>query len=165
MSCARATFVLASLAAACRPEPAEKPAAPSSRACTEIGCGPGINVRFDRRHPWNYADYRVEVVEDDRTVTCTTTIPLLCGGTPPCTDPSVTLEEIGCALAVGEQALGGVALAHVPATLTVRVFENDTLLSEDTWTPTPRTTRPNGPHCEPECVQASDVTLVLPPAW
>jgi hypothetical protein len=160
-----ALAVLAPLAAgACRGEPAPSPPAPGARACTEIGCGPGMSVRFDRVPPWSAADYRVEIDDGDGTVTCTTTMPLLCDATPACSDASVTLEEIGCALAFGEQAIGGVALTDVPETLTVRVFEGDTLLAEGTWTPTSRTTRPNGPECEPECVQAPDVTLVLPPA-
>jgi hypothetical protein len=149
---------------ACRSEPGPSPPPPVGRACTEIGCGPGISVRFDRRPPCSYADYRVEVIADERTITCETKMPLLCDATPSCSDPSVTLEEIGCALAIGEQSLGGVSLANVPRALTVRVFEGETLLAEGAWTPEARTSRPNGPECEPECVQAPDVTLVLPPA-
>ena len=165
MSLARVLAVLVLVGAgSCRAETAPSASAPVARACTEIGCGPGIIVRFDRRPPWSYGEYRVEVAAGDDAITCTTKLPLLCDAPPACTDPSVTLEEIGCALAIGEQALGGVTLARVPETLTVRVFEGDTLLAEDTWTPEARTTRPNGPQCEPECVQARDVTLVLPPA-
>lgn len=162
----RPTIILSLLPAlgACRTEAEPSAPGPTPRACTEIGCGPGTIVRFDRHPPWSYGEYRVEVVDDGRTVECTTKIPLLCGAAPACSDPAVTLEEIGCALAVGEQALGGVSLAHVPQELTVRLFEGDTLLAEDTWTPTARTSRPNGPQCEPECVQAPDVTLVVRPA-
>jgi len=143
------------------------PASPSpggAVACTEIGCGPAFIVDFERPEPWARGVYGVEVVVDGDAFTCPREIPLTCDDDPACPRPDVQLIEIGCALGVGEQALGGLQfIGDPPAHVEVRVLENDEEIGQGSFDPAYTESQPNGPECEPTCTQAPNAAVVLGP--
>jgi hypothetical protein len=148
----------------CKPPsaPAAPPPAPPSRACTEIGCGPAFGVEFQRAAGWGLGVYRIELQVDGETVSCERQIPLHCDEEPACSRADVQLVEIGCALDVSQQSLGGVQfVAEGPAQVSVRVRHDDTELGTAEYAPQYTESRPNGPDCEPVCRQAKHETLVL----
>ena len=103
-------------------------------ACTEIGCSNGLVVQFSGAHqpgPWT-----VEVSatgEAPRTVSCA--------------------AGVHCGPAFYENFL--------PSVITVRVTANNKTEEHANITPTPRTVRPNGLQCDPECNQPI-VTVSFP---
>ncbi|MCA9695602.1 MAG: hypothetical protein R3A51_00335 [Nannocystaceae bacterium] len=126
------------------------------RACTEIGCGSSVSIELLKRDGvWGPGAYTVTVVADGETTTCSVTMPLSCDAPPPCGEnSSVVIGLSGCALPVEQQSLSGVeVIGGAPKRIEVQIALDGQGLSEATFTPEYRTSRPNGPECEPECTQ------------
>jgi hypothetical protein len=151
-----AFVVVAALAGGC------KTSAPTPPVCTQIGCGAALGIQFQRAEGWGLGVYRVELDVDGEAVTCERQVPLHCDQPPACSRPDVQLIEIGCALDVSQQSLGGVQfVADGPPQVSVRVLHDGVELGAARYVPVYVESRPNGPECEPVCRQAKEETLVL----
>lgn len=135
-------------------------------ACTEIGCAPSLRVHFARAH-WPAGTYRIEVTVDAASEVCQVVVPLACNVGSMCTGqvgPDVSPELSGCALDPGLHTIEGVAFAHGdPASVTVRVVQDERELGNSIFRPSYVTSRPNGPDCLPVCHTAATETLTLAP--
>ncbi|AKT36751.1 hypothetical protein [Chondromyces crocatus] len=136
-----------------------------SSDCTLLACASSFVVDFVRTGAWNPGEYRIRVVTEDRSVDCTTSLPLSCNAPSPCpADANVQLLLVGCNLAPSEHYLGGVEFAQgaTPASVTVSVFHDEQLLGEGSYRPTYTTSNPNGPDCEPTCRTSPPERIELP---
>ncbi|MBI4954183.1 MAG: hypothetical protein HY908_19320 [Myxococcales bacterium] len=136
------------------------------RSCTEMGCGAAFRVELAPALA-GAADYRIDVTADGVLTSCTVTLPFAsCTGAPACVPPesAFLVERSGCALPASEHQITGVLWpASGPTTVTVEVRRNGTLLATGTYTPTYRSSEPNGPDCGPVCTEAeAPATLVVP---
>ncbi|MBI5536356.1 MAG: hypothetical protein HY898_26785 [Deltaproteobacteria bacterium] len=144
--------LLAILMGACVVDPS------SDKACTMLGCQNGFVVAF-QASSWPTGSYQVALEADGRTVLCSATIPLA-KGTPAnaCDADDVQLGLSGSELAVAQQSLSEVRfLGTLPKQVRVIVRRDSSELAEQTYSPTYKTSQPNGPACEPTCTNASDV--------
>ena len=154
------------LAFLCACKPASQPEAPPpQRACTEIGCMNGLNVRVEKPTPWPAGDYEFVFDLDGTAVTCKGALPL-----PPCErspalvcDPAgrVQVTESGCALPAEQHGWGDVQIEGEPAHAKVTIRHAGAVLHEADLQPEYRTLQPNGPDCEPTCRSAS-VSIAVP---
>ena len=150
----------------CSPSPsASHRAAPPSRTCTEIGCGPTWILDFSRKGQWPLGKVRVELRLDGEAFTCRTEIPLDCTVIPACGPRGgVSLIETGCASGTPAHRISGVQFERLaPTEVSVEVYQNEELLGADTFAPDYRRARPNGPGCEPVCKMAASGALALEP--
>lgn len=137
---------------------------PVERGCTEIGCADGLNVDLSSG-PWKAGAYVFELKGDGKTQRCEGTLPLPSCDVPGlvCTgDLEAQVSVSGCALPAGQQGFGPIQLREGPAKVSVRITRDGATIADATMTPTYKTSRPNGPTCEPECRQASDGVFVGP---
>jgi len=135
-------------------------------ACTEIGCAPSLRIRFARAR-WPAGTYRLEVTADAANEVCQVVVPLVCNAGSMCTGQGgleVFPELSGCALDPALNTIEGVAFTYsVPASVTVRVVQDERELGKATFTPSYATSLPNGPDCLPVCHTAATETLTLAP--
>ena len=133
-----------------------------SQACTLIGCQSGMTVSFTRA-AWPAATYAVTATLDGKDHVCTLTLPSSCDKSPSCTgDATVMIGWAGCGLGSAEQSLTSVILLKENvAKLSVSVRQDGAEVGAGQWSPTWTESRPNGPKCDPVCVQAAGVTLAL----
>ncbi len=131
------------------------------KGCTLIGCNTGMTVDFSKA-AWPAGDYEVAVELDGKTVTCKSTLPLSCTSSQGCDDIGVLLTESGCALDKSQHKLGGIAIVNAtPGSVKVDVKFGGASIGSGSWSPVWKTTRPNGPDCDPECKQTDNPTLNL----
>lgn len=133
-------------------------------ACTEMACQSGMRIGLrPASGVWPKGSYRFQVVADDASTNCTSTIPLPKGeGQPSCSSELAVLEESGALLGPAEQRFGGVQVLRPAEKITVRVFRDGRELVMGTFAPDYRSVEPNGPGCPPTCKQGADVEMVVP---
>lgn len=132
------------------------------RVCSTIGCVDGLTVALQAR-AWPAGSYEFAVRLDQRTVTCTGTLPLPACGTPSltCDGPGVAIGESGCALPPEQHGFGEIHVDTTPDEVEVRLsFEGKARVTY-TSKPVYRTTQPNGPECEPTCTNGG-ITMEVP---
>jgi hypothetical protein len=140
-------------------------AACSSKECTLVGCGVPFEVTFQPvGGRWVMpASYEVDVTADGRVSRCVVALPFpSCAGPgPTCTgDPEWQLLTSGCGLPAEQHGIGGIWFGRSrPAKVDVSVTRGDMRLAVGTFTPTYRTSEPNGPGCGDVCVTAPPATL------
>jgi len=153
----------------------------TTKACTEVGC----NDQFSATIEAPLASlppgmHRLEVIADGTTLTCTFSVPLeppASGGWP---DP---VCSAGLSLSVGPavmcttfetDAIKGqrcdpipdrvsehLYFSATPTQVAVTQWAGDTMIFQQTATPTYQVSYPNGPDCGPACRQGS-VTWSIP---
>jgi hypothetical protein len=111
------------------------------------------------------------VTADGATTTCSFTLPLASGsGSPSCpTGPAVQITQAMSCVSTGTPGymsqtctpIAGkfsevVTLSGMPAAVHVTVAVGGTTYLDDALTPAYKTSRPNGPNCDPICSQGSD---------
>ena len=140
----------------------------SSEVCTLIGCGSAFEITFrpaDGR--WTPGTYTITVTADGTTGTCVVTLPLA-----PCETSSSSCSgirdwsaiESGCALPPNQHAISGIVFGRTtPATIDVVVSQDGRQLAEGTFTPSYRTSQPNGPDCPDTCRGAPAATMSIQP--
>jgi hypothetical protein len=132
--------------------------------CTEIACAPSLRVHFARTR-WPTGRYQIEVTADGASEVCQLVVPLACSVGSMCTGQAqldLSPELSGCALDPGLHAIEGVALRYSqPASVSVRVVQDDRELGIGTFNPSYVTSRPNGPDCLPVCHTAATENLTL----
>jgi hypothetical protein len=135
-------------------------------ACTEIGCAPSLRVHFVRAR-WPAGTYRIEVTADGASEACQVVVPLACNVRATCTGQAqldVSPQLSGCALDPGLHSIEGVAFSYsLPASVTVRVVQDERELGMGIFRPGYVLSRPNGPACLPACHTAPTETLTLAP--
>jgi hypothetical protein len=135
-------------------------------ACTEIACAPTLKVHF-ARPAWPAGAYRIEVTADGASDVCEVNVPLACNVASSCTGLGgldVSPEVSGCALDPGLHTILGLAFTYsVPASVTVRVVQDERELGKGSFSPSYVTAQPNGPDCPPVCHTATTETLTLAP--
>ncbi len=136
-------------------------ASPQPQACTGIGCNIGYQITLTSASAWKAGKYTVEVVSDGVTTTCTATLPLTSASTADCTKAGVQIGLSGSMLPPEQQSLSDILLTATPKAVTITLSRDGAQLVTKSFTPTYKTSRPNGPDCEPTCTSASD-TLALP---
>ncbi len=145
------------------------------KSCTEIGCRNSASVRLlsvDGAHK----AYQMTVLADGRSITCTTP-PFTGSGdvsSRPCSAPevSVSIERlVDCTEtrngdAVSQSCVPNGELAQTltfdatPSQVVVELVEESGATFERTFTLQYRTVMPNGPECEPACLQSNDEWVV-----
>lgn len=133
-------------------------------ACTEMACQSGIRIGLrPASGVWPKGAYRFQVVADDASTNCTSTMPLAkTSEKPSCSSELAVLEESGALLPESEQKFGGIQVLRPAEKITVRVFRDGHELVMATYAPNYRSVEPNGPGCPPTCKQGVDVEMVVP---
>ncbi len=133
-------------------------------ACTEIGCVDGLVLNVAPDYHWAPGDYVFAFKIDGQPQTCRGSLPLKPCGEPSviCDGSGVMITESGCALPPDAHGFGTITLANGPAQVDVTITHNGQTLVQKTITPTYKTSRPNGPQCEPQCRQASVELFAAP---
>jgi hypothetical protein len=140
----------------------------SNKACTLIGCGLPFEIRFEKVDgAWPAGTYDVSVTADGVAASCDTTLPFAscqtsstkCTGTR-----GWDLAESGCALPAGQHSIAGIEFRQAtPANVAVVVTLDGRKIGEGTFTPSYKTSQPNGPGCGDPCYGAEAGTLTLQP--
>ncbi len=143
------------------------PDAPSISAsgateCTEMGCNDGYQIDITPYEAWPAGEYRYVLELDERTVTCTGTLPLQPCGSPSitCDGEGVSITESGCALDPAQHAFGGVSIPELPQSVHLRLEHNGTPLVDQALTVEYTSSQPNGPGCGPACCQGGDAVAL-----
>lgn len=129
------------------------------QACTTIGCVDGFSVNVASTGTWKPGNYLVTVVADGVTTTCSATFPLT-GAAAQCSGSGVVVGLSGSALPAEQQSIPNVAIQSTPKSVKVEIARDGASLGSQTFTPTYKTSQPNGPNCAPTCTQASDTLTV-----
>lgn len=130
--------------------------------CTAIGCADGFFVTITSASAWPAGAYVVTVVADGATTTCAATFPLTASSTPACSGPGVQVGLSGSLLPAAQQSIASVTLMTTPKAVSIDVARDGASIGGRSYTPTYKTSRPNGPDCEPVCTNASDTLAVSP---
>jgi hypothetical protein len=119
------------------------------QACTEIGCGPSLEVSFSRAS-WPAGNVNIVVVADGTTTNCSVTLPF-----------ASCDETSGCALPAAQHAVSGLLWsANGPSQVTITVSQDGTMLGTQSFQPTYTTSEPNGAGCPPVCTQSSTPSVI-----
>ena len=59
-----------------------------------------------------------------------------------------------------QQSIVNVSLSATPKTVEIEIARDGASLGGQTYTPTYKTSQPNGPKCAPVCTQASDTLAI-----
>lgn len=128
------------------------------QACTEIGCGPALEVALARAS-WPAGKVDIVVVADGTTTTCSVTLPFAsCDNLVQCdmASPAFAIETSGCALPMNQHAVTGVMWSTSgPKDVTITVSQDGMMLGSKMFQPMYSSSQPNGPGCEPTCNQAT----------
>ena len=142
---------------------------PPQTGCTEIGCNDGLTVTFAPNSGWAPGSYRFVIDIDGQVTTCEGSLPLKdCDAGPslqcsPATE-RVRIGESGCALPPEQQGFSELQIGVPPAaSVKITVSRDGAELVQKTLAPQYKTSRPNGPDCEPVCQSASE-SLMIPGA-
>ncbi len=150
-------MTLLPLLAACGP--AEK-LDPGDRACTAMGCIDGFYVTVTSSGAWKAGEYVVTVVADGVTTKCSMTFPLTSSSRSDCSGAGVQVGLSGSLLPEAQQSISSIALSSTPASVAIAITRDGVSLASSVFTPSYKTSRPNGPDCEPICTSASDTLTV-----
>ena len=134
-------------------------------ACTEMACQNGMRIGFrPSSGVWPKGTYRFQVLADDASTSCTSTIPLpKPSDKPACAADYLVLEESGGALPAGpDQSFGGVQVLRAAEKITVHISRDGHELVTGTYSPNYRSVEPNGPGCPPTCKQGEEAEIVVP---
>jgi len=146
-----------------------------TKACTEIGCIDQFSATIESPSASLPAGmHRLEVVADGTTLSCTFPVPVepLPGGGwpgPECSPglilfvgPAVTCTTFETDTAKGQRCdpipdriSERFSIAQTPTQVAVTQWAGDTMIFQQTATPTYHVSYPNGPDCDPGCRQAS----------
>lgn len=128
------------------------------QSCTQIGCGPTFNVEF-KRSAWPAGDVEIVVVADATTFTCSVTLPFAsCDAVPKCTPVGTPflIELSGCALPADQHSITGLTWPqNGPSDVKITVSQDGMMLGTASFLPVYDPKFPNGPDCEPVCIQAA----------
>jgi hypothetical protein len=122
-------------------------------------------IAFDHlRGVWTPGTYHIEVTADGATGACAVTLPLDCPASASCTgNRAWTPSLAGCIQSPSSFAIGGVSFSESsPAEVTVRITLDDRELGMARFTPSYKTSYPNGPDCDPTCHTASASVEIRP---
>ena len=133
-------------------------------ACTEMACQSGMRIGLrPASGAWPKGTYRFQVVADDASTNCESTMPLPKNSEKPsCAADYVLLEESGALLPQAEQKYGAIQVLRAAEKITVRVSRDGHELVQGTYAPSYRSVEPNGPGCPPTCKQGEDAEMVVP---
>ncbi len=135
------------------------------KVCTEIGCMNGLHVNLSKVTPWTAGNYSFAFELDGAAVTCTGALPLpACDKGPAMrcdVEGKVQIGESGCALPAESQSFADIRIEGAPAKVKLTIKREDQPLHSGELTPTYKTSRPNGPDCEPEC-HGANAEMALP---
>ncbi len=133
-------------------------------ACTEMACQSGIRIGLrPASGAWPKGTYRFQVLADDASTNCESTMPLpKARPKSSCAADYVLLEESGALLAPGDQRYTGIQVLRAAEKITVRISRDGHELVRGTYAPNYRSVEPNGPGCVPTCKQGEDVEMVVP---
>lgn len=125
-----------------------------TQACTAIGCVDGLQIAFQAAS-WPAGKWQVTAQTPTGARTCTVTLPFASVDPGVQCDAQVQLGTSGSALPAANHSLVGLTLPDTPTQVTVTVSRDGQQLASQVFSPTYKTSRPNGPKCDPECTQAS----------
>ncbi|MCA9715945.1 MAG: hypothetical protein KC468_14805 [Myxococcales bacterium] len=147
------------------------------KACTEIGCGPSLSIQLTKLSAWAPGRYAFTIKHDDAQTECAVELPLRCDAPAPCGGAEVQLGLSGCALDPAEHAITEIEFINAPAQVNISVSYSagdqaagvgadadadagadanaPEGLGDAEFAPTYRSSRPNGPECDPECKSAA----------
>lgn len=136
------------------------PAADASQACTRIGCVNGLNMRLPANMEWLPGSYVFTATTEAGVMRCSGDLPLPpCGeddGSLRCTDDRLRVMESGCALPADAHSFGPIIqIEGSPTHIRLMVTRNGTTIVDQSFAPQYKTSRPNGPQCDPVCHSAS----------
>lgn len=134
----------------------------TDRACTAMGCVDGFHVEVTSSGAWQPGAYVVTVVADGVTTTCSATFPLTASSRAECSGQGVQVGLSGSMLPATAQSISHVALTSAPKSVAVAITRDGVSIASRVYTPTYKTSRPNGPDCEPTCTSATDTLGVTP---
>lgn len=129
------------------------------KACTKIGCRSSLEIEVTGARATK-GKYSFEIEADGKKAQCELSLPL-----QPCDkglsakckgDVKVEMGEIGCALPPAEQGFGPISLPDSPTTARVVIKKDGKPFADKRFTPSYKTSQPNGPGCEPTCKQARE---------
>lgn len=139
----------------------------STKECTLIGCGPPFEVRFmPAGGRWSAGTYNVAVTADGTEGSCVVILPFpSCQAAPVCTGSrDWYLLDSGCALAPDQHGISGLVFAmSTAANVEVVVSRDGQQLADGVFTPTYKTSQPNGPGCGDTCLGAPAGTMAIQP--
>ncbi len=129
-------------------------------ACTEIGCDPNTSVTIrPASGEFEPGVYTVLIETDTTSSSCTFQIVDVCSE-----EESRCLSESDCTMVfVADEAgteSGNLFVDGAPAEFTVTATLAEAEVGKRTFTPDYQETRPNGPDCDPVCLQPTQ-PLVL----
>ena len=133
-------------------------------ACTEMACQSGMRIGLrPASGVWPKGTYRFQILADDASINCTSSIPLpKKSDKPTCSGELALLEESGALLPLAEQKLSGIQVLRPAKKITVRVFRDGHELVNSSYAPSYREVAPNGPGCPPTCQQGQDSEMAVP---
>jgi hypothetical protein len=119
-------------------------------ACTLVGCASSVTVHFPPVGGVGTYVFRIE--EEERTWSCTLTIPLPEPGAYP---TNCDLQPMGPAVSDPEQfTFTSLWLDAHPSRARLVIERDGTVLLDHTLEPVYQTSQPNGPECPPTCSAA-----------
>jgi hypothetical protein len=142
------------LPACAPPAPA---ATPDAKNCTALGCMNGFSLDFSATS-WPAGKYTLDLTVDGARGACEVNLPLQENSSATCSLPGVTVGLSGSALPAAQQSLSGLQWSGTrPALVEVAVRLDGAPFGKPmSFRPAYKTSRPNGPDCEPTCTSASD---------
>jgi hypothetical protein len=133
-------------------------------ACTRIGCLSGLNIELKTTsNRWKPGSYRFDMKLDGHDVQCQGRLPLKsCDQhSIQCSESdAVTIAESGCALPPSAQGWGPIHIEGEYKKVDIKIMRDGTVIGHLSESPAYKTSRPNGPRCEPVCRQAELNVLV-----
>lgn len=133
-------------------------------ACTEMACQSGMRIGLrPASGAWPKGMYRFQVLADDASTNCESSMPLATSSSKPaCASDYVLLEESGALLPENDQKFAGIQVLRAAEKITVRVSRDGHELVRGTYAPSYRSVEPNGPGCPPTCKQGEDAEMTVP---
>ncbi len=120
------------------------------RFCTLLGCIDGASIDF-RNREWISGSYKISLKTERAATTCSLTV-----------DPTGKASRSQCEGSLEVESLlpSSILVNEFPRRIEVSVTHNDAIIETKTFTPTYKTTYPNGPDCPGKCL-VSEQTLVM----
>lgn len=131
--------------------------AAAEQPCTEIGCVNGLTIDLAPDLFEEEGIYEIRLVLDGRMVQCKGVLPLRkCEEGPSfrCNAKDVRISESGCALPEDQHTIPNLMIDGLPRKIMMSVEHGNVMQVTRTFRPTYLTSRPNGPLCEPTCIQS-----------
>lgn len=131
------------------------------KICTQMGCIDGLILRPDENMLAQPGRYEIRVFLDERNqtqVVCNGALPLKpCdqGASFSCSSNKVRIGEVGCALPEEQHRIGDIYIFDTPRKVIMVAKRDETPVLARTLRPKYIFTRPNGPGCDPQCVNST----------